>query len=119
MRHKLLQGFLMAALLAASVPLLFAQRGAYRISPPGSFYVQRDHRPPPDHGSRRGRKGNRGGWQRFGDPGAGDSLHQRIRRNPNSGWHRFGSPEHRHDQQHRGGSHSRGPNHRGGHRGRR
>jgi len=37
-----------------------------------------------------------GGWQRFGDPGAGNSYRQSFLRNGqnNSGWHQFGSPEH-------------------------
>jgi hypothetical protein len=36
-----------------------------------------------------------GGWQRFGDLGAGNSLRQSFLRNgQDSGWHQFGAPEH-------------------------
>lgn len=111
MLRNLIKGFLIALMLAASVPLSFAQRRAYGFPPPGSFYAQQREHHAHDHNSHRDRKGDRGGWQRFGDPGGGDSLRQRYRRNPNDGWHRFGSPERQHRQQHHDRDHRRG--HRG------
>lgn len=63
-------------------------RGSYNRNDRGQrpYQPQRSYQPQ--------RRPN-GGWQRFGDPGAGNSLRQRLRPNDqnNGGWHRFGSPE--------------------------
>lgn len=107
MIRTFIKGVVIALMLVASVPLLFAQHRGYGFPPPGGFYAQQQRQRPPDRHSQRDRKGDRGGWQRFGDPGGGDSLRQRYRRNPNDGWHRFGSPERQHRQQHRDRGHRR------------